>query len=104
MFDWALFEGLETYLKYLTEAGIWLPISTLLCISCMRLTFLTLFVVAAFWTVQYSDHITVCFNNTLDLFVDFQESLQQERERGGKRGRERGQEWGSGWLKPTGNP
>src|SRR5882724_909452 len=59
MFDWALFKGLETYLKYLTEAGIWLPISALLCISHMCLTFLTLFMVAAFWMVQYLDHITV---------------------------------------------
>ena len=77
MFDWVLFEGLETYLKYLTEAGIWLPISALLCISHMRLIFFTLFVLAALWTIHYSDHIAICFNNTLNLFVDFQESLQQ---------------------------
>ena len=81
MFDWGLFEGLETYLKYLTEAGIWLPISALLCLSHMCLIFLTLFVVAAFWMVQYLDHIAICFDNTLDLFVDFQESLQH---RGGE--------------------
>jgi len=76
MFDWALFEGLETYLKYLSEAGIWLPLSALLCLSHMHLTLLTLVVYAGILTIIYSDHITVCFDNTLDLFVQFQETLQ----------------------------
>ena len=77
MFDWALFEALEMYLKWLTHDGEFLPLSALLVLSDMRFAFFTLVVVAALWTIQYSDHVAVIFDNTIDLMLEFQVSLQQ---------------------------
>ena len=77
MFDWQLFEALETYLKWFTHDGEWLPISAIFVLLQMCFTFITLVVLAALWTVQYSDNIAVIFDNTIDLMLEFQVSLQQ---------------------------
>ena len=65
------------YLKWFTHDGEWLPISAIFVLLQMHFTFITLVVLAALWTVQYSDHIAVIFNNTINLMLEFQVSLQQ---------------------------
>ena len=77
MFDWALFEALHSYVKILAYYGKEFPLSVALILGKMTFTFLTLFVVATLWTIQFSDHITQVFDNTIDIMLEFQVSLQQ---------------------------
>jgi len=77
MFDWVLFEALEMYLKYLTHCELQMPDLVLFHLLRMCFAFISVVVIAAFWTIQYSDHITVIFDNTINLMLEFQVSLQQ---------------------------
>ena len=76
MFDWALFEALHTYVKMLAYYGEEFPLSVALILGNMTFTFITLFIVAALWTIQYLDHVTQVFDNTIDIMLEFQVSLQ----------------------------
>ena len=77
MFDWALFEALHTYVKILAYYDEELPLSVAFVLSNMTFAFLTLFIVAALWTIQFSDHVTQVFDNTINIMLEFQVSLQQ---------------------------
>src|SRR5882762_235778 len=76
MFDWALFEALHTYVKMLAYYGEELPLSVTFILGNMTFTFLMLFVVAALWTIQFSDHVAQVFDNTINIMLEFQVSLQ----------------------------
>jgi len=77
MFDWALFEALHSYVKILTYYGEEFPLSVALVLGNMTFAFIMLFIVAALWTIQFSDHVAQVFDNTIDIMLEFQVSLQQ---------------------------
>jgi len=54
----------------------------------MHFVFISVVVIAAFWTIQYSDYITVIFDNTINLMLEFQVSLQHSWHAGGSMRRE----------------
>src|SRR5882762_3028757 len=77
MFDWQLFEALHAYMKFLAYHGMELPLLVAFVLSNMQFTFIMLFIVATLWTIQFSDHVSQVFDNTIDLMLEFQVSLQQ---------------------------
>src|SRR5882762_7091082 len=77
MFDWILFESHETALKVQEYFGESFPLSTLVCLSHLCITFIKLFVISILFTLDFSHHVHFIWDNTVDLILDFGAAIQQ---------------------------